>query len=136
MKFYLSSGIWKNRLWDYKIKQCYYSPCIQVFLVAYLIYRFSVNRDTNNQTSTQVITFGDENAIRPNRFASVLSLLTLFFLWAAFTGSKLSPIHVPAPSQATQNLHIPLQMRTINKQLQQSSFMFIHLMKQLSHLHQ
>ncbi|SDY93294.1 taurine transport system permease protein [Jannaschia faecimaris] len=48
-------------------------------------------------TSLKTVTFGDESAVRPNRWASVISVLVLFLIWGAFTGSKLSPIHVPGP---------------------------------------
>ena len=43
------------------------------------------------------MTFGDESAIRPDRAASFISILTVFLLWGAFTGSKLVPFHVPGP---------------------------------------
>mgnify|MGYP002653253287 CR=1 FL=1 len=42
-------------------------------------------------------TFGDAASVRPNRLASVISVFVLFAVWAAFTGSKLSPLHVPGP---------------------------------------
>jgi taurine transport system permease protein len=48
-------------------------------------------------TSLKTVTFGDESAVRPNRWASVISVLVLFLIWGAFTGSKISPIHVPGP---------------------------------------
>ncbi|UWQ16566.1 ABC transporter permease [Jannaschia sp. M317] len=48
-------------------------------------------------TSLKTVTFGDESAVRPNRWASVISVVVLFLIWGAFTGSKLSPIHVPGP---------------------------------------
>ena len=48
-------------------------------------------------TSLKTVTFGDESAVRPNRWASVISVLVLFLIWGAFTGSKYSPIHVPGP---------------------------------------
>jgi taurine transport system permease protein len=43
------------------------------------------------------VTFGDESAVRPDRWASVLSVLTIFLLWGAFTGSKWVPVHAPGP---------------------------------------
>jgi len=76
---------------------------ISIFISAFLAYRyFSKNIISKQQTKNdfnqrKTITFGDESAITSNRFASILSLLTLFLLWCAFTGSKLSPIHVPGP---------------------------------------
>ncbi|MEM8750556.1 MAG: ABC transporter permease subunit [Pseudomonadota bacterium] len=48
-------------------------------------------------TSLKTVTFGDESAVRPNRWASVISIVTLFLLWGAFTGSKWVPIHAPGP---------------------------------------
>ncbi len=47
--------------------------------------------------SLKTVTFGDESAVRANRAASVVSVLAIFFLWGAFTGSSLSPVHVPGP---------------------------------------
>ncbi|MEJ6402797.1 ABC transporter permease subunit [Yoonia sp. 2307UL14-13] len=48
-------------------------------------------------TSLKTVTFGDESAVRPNRWASVISIVVLFLIWGAFTGSSLSPIKVPGP---------------------------------------
>ena len=39
-------------------------------------------------TSLKTVTFGDESAVRPNRWASVISVIVLFLIWGAFTGSK------------------------------------------------
>lgn len=41
--------------------------------------------------------FGDAQAVRPSRWASVVSVLVLFLIWGAFTGSRLVPLHVPGP---------------------------------------
>lgn len=54
-------------------------------------------RKEKDYTSLKTVTFGDESAIRPDRAASVLSVLVIFLIWGAFTGSKLVPIHVPGP---------------------------------------
>lgn len=43
------------------------------------------------------MTFGDEAAVRPDRAASVISVVAIFAIWGAFTGSKLVPLHVPGP---------------------------------------
>ena len=48
-------------------------------------------------TSLKTVTFGDESAVNADRAASVISVITLFLLWGAFTGSILTPIHVPGP---------------------------------------
>jgi taurine transport system permease protein len=51
----------------------------------------------NDFTSLKTVTFGDESAVRPDRAASVISILALFLIWGAFTGSKFVPLHVPGP---------------------------------------
>lgn len=48
-------------------------------------------------TSLKTVTFGDESAVRPDRMASLISVVVVFLVWGAFTGSKLVPIHVPGP---------------------------------------
>ena len=45
----------------------------------------------------KTVTFGDESAVRADRIASVLSVIVMFAIWGAFTGSKLVPFHVPGP---------------------------------------
>jgi taurine transport system permease protein len=48
-------------------------------------------------TSLKTVTFGDESAVRPNRWASVISVVSVFLIWGAFTGSSWTPVHVPGP---------------------------------------
>ncbi len=48
-------------------------------------------------TSLKTVTFGDESAVRPDRWASIISIIVIFLIWGAFTGSKLTPIHMPGP---------------------------------------
>ena len=48
-------------------------------------------------TSLKTVTFGDESAVTPNRAASIISIIAIFAIWGSFTGSKLTPIHVPGP---------------------------------------
>ncbi|SHF53332.1 taurine transport system permease protein [Litoreibacter ascidiaceicola] len=57
----------------------------------------------NDYTSLKTVTFGDESAVRPNRAASIISIVTIFLLWASFTGSNLIPsfLHAPAPFTGT-----------------------------------
>jgi len=52
-------------------------------------------------TALKTVTFGDESAIRSNRFASVISVIAIFVIWGSFTGSSLIPgfMHVPGPYQ-------------------------------------
>ncbi|MEL7302838.1 MAG: ABC transporter permease, partial [Pseudomonadota bacterium] len=72
-----------------------------IFVGAFLIYRALANvfslglQEGFNKLKT--VTFGDESTVRANRFASVLSVLTIFLIWGAFTGSKLVPFAVPGP---------------------------------------
>ncbi|NSX54842.1 ABC transporter permease [Parasulfitobacter algicola] len=54
---------------------------------------------TSDFTSLKTVTFGDESAVTPNKVASIISIATIFLLWGAFTGSWLTPIHVPGPFQ-------------------------------------
>jgi taurine transport system permease protein len=53
--------------------------------------------DKRDLTSLKTVTFGDESAITPDRAASIISILTIFLVWGAFTGSKFAPFHVPGP---------------------------------------
>jgi taurine transport system permease protein len=50
-------------------------------------------------TSLKTVTFGDETAVRPDRIAGIVSVLSVLFLWGVFTGSNLIPgfLHAPAP---------------------------------------
>lgn len=52
---------------------------------------------SEDYTSLKTVTFGDESAVSPNRAASVISVFSIFLIWAAFTGSILIPFHVPGP---------------------------------------
>tara|TARA_R110002124_G_scaffold12898_1_gene60090 strand:- start:1678 stop:2949 length:1272 start_codon:yes stop_codon:yes gene_type:complete len=77
---------------------------IAVYAALFVISMLVVNAITartrrKDFTSLKTVTFGDETAVRPNRWASVISVVVLFLIWGAFTGSKLSPIHVPGPFQ-------------------------------------
>lgn len=47
--------------------------------------------------SLKTVTFGDESAVVPFRSASIISVVTLFAIWAAFTGSVLLPKFLHAP---------------------------------------
>ncbi len=72
---------------------------IAIFVGAFFTVRFGVKRAMarNDYTSLKTVTFGDESAVRPDRWASVISVVTIFLLWGAFTGSKWVPIHAPGP---------------------------------------
>ncbi|MGB8812327.1 MAG: ABC transporter permease subunit [Paracoccaceae bacterium] len=72
---------------------------IALFVVAYLVVHALRRRKSarHDFTSLKTVTFGDESAITPDRAASVISILTIFLIWGAFTGSKLVPLHMPGP---------------------------------------
>ncbi len=72
---------------------------IGFFVGAYYVVNFIQTRGQTgvNYTSLKTVTFGDESAITPNRAASVISIMVIFLIWGAFTGSKFSPVHVPGP---------------------------------------
>lgn len=73
---------------------------IAIFVFCFFAVRFIVTKiigQKQDYTSLKTVTFGDESAVHPDRWASVLSVLTIFLLWGAFTGSKLVPIHAPGP---------------------------------------
>jgi len=76
---------------------------VLVFYVALFVIAFAVvglirrRRAVHDFTSLKTVTFGDESAISPDRIASVISILAIFLIWGAFTGSRLVPVHVPGP---------------------------------------
>lgn len=72
---------------------------VSIFLIAMLAYS-QVSRfitKSRDFTSLKTVTFGDESAVTANRPASIISVLSIFLIWGAFTGSSLTPIHVPGP---------------------------------------
>jgi len=48
--------------------------------------------------SLKTVTFGDESSVVANRVASVLGVVTIFFLWGLATESKLLPFSLPGPA--------------------------------------
>ncbi len=76
---------------------------IAIFIGAYFFYQWAhsfiarKNHLSNSFNARKTVTFGDESSVTPNRTASIISIATLFFIWAAFTGSTLTPFHVPGP---------------------------------------
>ncbi len=72
---------------------------IILYIAIYFGYAFFSKKQQakNDFNQRKTVTFGDESAVTPNRFASFFSIMTLFLIWAAFTGSSLSPVHVPGP---------------------------------------
>ena len=71
---------------------------IGIFVGSMLIWgRIKRHRARHDYTSLKTVTFGDESAIVPDRVASVISVLSIFLIWGAFTGSSVVPLHVPGP---------------------------------------
>ena len=67
---------------------------ISMFAVAWATKRFFTRAD---YTSLKTVTFGDESAVKPNRAASIISVLAIFALWAAFTNTSLPVIKAKGP---------------------------------------
>lgn len=68
---------------------------VALFLGARLIARLF--RRPAQDGIRRTVTFGDAAAVTPDRAASILSIVTIFLIWGAFTGSRLVPLHVPGP---------------------------------------
>ncbi|MFZ5964049.1 ABC transporter permease [Thalassococcus sp. BH17M4-6] len=85
-----------------------------IFVASFFIVKLVVKTATNDFTSLKTVTFGDESAVRPNRIASIISILTIFLLWGAFTGSKLVPsfLHAPGPFIGTAEFDYTAELST------------------------
>jgi taurine transport system permease protein len=71
---------------------------VATFVVAMLLVSWVQRRFRRNDlTSLKTVTFGDESAVRSDRAASIISIIAIFLIWGAFTGSRLVPFHVPGP---------------------------------------
>jgi len=72
---------------------------LAVFIGSFVLIRIGLRRwrARHDFTSLKTVTFGDESAVRPDRAASIISVVTIFLIWGAFTGSKWAPVHVPGP---------------------------------------
>ncbi|MEQ8443244.1 MAG: ABC transporter permease [Alphaproteobacteria bacterium] len=71
---------------------------VTAFVLAFfIVHQINKRRERHDFTSLKTVTFGDESAITPSRAASVISILTIFLVWGAFTGSSLVPVHMPGP---------------------------------------
>ena len=71
---------------------------IAIFVAAFFAVRFIQHgTDLTGINKLKTVTFGDESAVSPNRYAAIISVITIFVIWGAFTGSKLVPLHVPGP---------------------------------------
>ncbi|MEM7212416.1 MAG: ABC transporter permease subunit [Pseudomonadota bacterium] len=72
---------------------------IALFIGCFVIARFIRGRmrAAADFRSLKTVTFGDESAVVADRLGSILSVVVIFIIWAAFTGSSLLPITVPGP---------------------------------------
>lgn len=74
------------------------------------IYNFYARgKQATGYGSLKTVTFGDESAVVANRIASVLGVLTLFFLWGLATESKLLPFSLPGPFNGTAQFEYTAQ---------------------------
>ncbi|MCV3271666.1 ABC transporter permease [Roseobacter sinensis] len=77
---------------------------VAIFIAAFFIVTKVVQgAGIGDYTSLKTVTFGDESAVRPNRAAGIISILTIFLMWGVFTGSNLLPgfLHAPGPFEGT-----------------------------------
>ncbi|MGR3615121.1 MAG: ABC transporter permease [Paracoccaceae bacterium] len=65
------------------------------FVIAKRIFKSAFEKKGFNRLKT--VTFGDESAITANRVASVVSVITVFWLWVAFTNSVIPLPKMPGP---------------------------------------
>lgn len=72
---------------------------VAIFVGAYFAVKAVTSHLTKKSdfTSLKTVTFGDESAVSANRTASVISVVAIFLIWGAFTGSSWSPLHAPGP---------------------------------------
>ncbi|MEO0327845.1 MAG: ABC transporter permease [Pseudomonadota bacterium] len=64
---------------------------------AFLYGLYAKRKEETGFGSLKTVTFGDESAVIANRIASVLGVVTIFFLWGLATESKLLPFSLPGP---------------------------------------
>ncbi len=64
---------------------------------AFLHGLYDKGKEAKGFGSLKTVTFGDESSVVANRVASVLGVVTIFFLWGLATESKLLPFSLPGP---------------------------------------
>ncbi|MEO0357823.1 MAG: ABC transporter permease subunit [Pseudomonadota bacterium] len=64
--------------------------------------------------SLKTVTFGDESTVVSNTAASIISIVLIFVLWGAFTGSKLLPGFLHMPGAFTGNGEFTYTLRDEN----------------------
>lgn len=82
-----------------------------IFIGAYYGVKLAVSRASSDYTSLKTVTFGDESAVKPDRIASVISIVTIFVLWGSFTGSALLPsfLHMPGPFMGQTQFELTIE---------------------------
>lgn len=70
---------------------------VAIFAGSYFAIKFLVHKARSDFTSLKTVTFGDESAVSSDRWASVISIATIFLIWGAFTGSNWVPGFLQAP---------------------------------------
>lgn len=70
---------------------------IAIFVGTFFVIKTFVDRAQSDYTSLKTVTFGDESAVVSSRSASFISVLTIFLIWGAFTGSNWVPGFLQAP---------------------------------------
>jgi len=65
------------------------------YIVASRLLRSYFERQGFNSLKT--VTFGDESAVKANRIASIISVITVFWMWVAFTNSAIPLPKLPGP---------------------------------------
>ena len=74
------------------------SMYIAIFVGAFIVVSyFQRGQENRGFNSLKTVTFGDESAVIPNRAAAIISVVTIFLIWGAFTDSRLVPLHVSGP---------------------------------------
>lgn len=73
----------------------YLAVFVAAFLLVRLISRFITAKA--DFTSLKTVTFGDESTVVPDRAATIISIVCIFLIWGAFTGSRITPLHMPGP---------------------------------------
>ncbi|WP_171173298.1 ABC transporter permease subunit [Ruegeria sp. HKCCD8929] len=73
---------------------------VAIFIAAFFAVKLvTAGTQRHDFTSLKTVTFGDESAVVSDRKASIISIVAIFALWGAFTGSALLPgfLHAPGP---------------------------------------
>ncbi|NNE53820.1 MAG: ABC transporter permease subunit [Sulfitobacter sp.] len=85
---------------------------VSIFVVSAFVVTRLLQRGIHDYTSLKTVTFGDESAVRPNRAAGIISILTIFVMWGIFTGSNLLPsfLHAPGPFVGTTSFTYTAQV--------------------------